>query len=107
MCGKCQKNELTDFGKQVKNILSEKKITQSQLGEALGIAQNSLSTRLSRYEIGYDKMMDIANALGYEINLELVPIVNKSNTDTNITTIPHFLLFLLKSYLCNHSLVYL
>ena len=83
-----RKNELTDFGRQVKNILSEKKITQSQLGETLGIAQNSLSTRLSRYEIGYDKMMDIANALGYEINLELVPIVNKSNTDTNITTIP-------------------
>ena len=83
-----RKNELTDFGRQVKNILSEKKITQSQLGEALGIAQNSLSTRLSRYEIGYDKMMDIANALGYEINLELVPIVNKSNADTNITTIP-------------------
>ena len=83
-----RKNELTDFGRQVKNILSEKKITQSQLGETLGIAQNSLSTRLSRYEIGYDKMMDIANALGYEINLELVPIVNKSTIDTNITTIP-------------------
>ena len=86
-----RKNELTDFGRQVKNILSEKKITQSQLGETLGIAQNSLSTRLSRYEIGYDKMMDIANALGYEINLELVPIVNKSNADTNITTIPVFI----------------
>ena len=52
-----RKNELTDFGRQVKNILSEKKITQSQLGETLGIAQNSLSTRLSRYEIGYDKML--------------------------------------------------
>ena len=64
-----RKNELTDFGRQVKNILSEKKITQSQLGETLGIAQNSLSTRLSRYEIGYDKMMDIANALGYEISI--------------------------------------
>ena len=52
-----RKNELTDFGKQVKNILSEKKITQSQLGKTLGIAQNSLFTRLSRYEIGYDKML--------------------------------------------------
>ena len=56
-----RKNELRDFGKQVKNILSEKKITQSQLGEALGIAQNSLSTRLSRYEIGYDKMLFLFN----------------------------------------------
>ena len=83
-----RKNELTDFGKQVKNILSEKKITQTQLGKTLGIAQNSLSTRLSRYEIGYDKMIDIANALGYEISLELVPIVNKSDLDTDITTIP-------------------
>ena len=52
-----RKNELTDFGKQVKNILSEKKITQSQFGKTLGIAQNSLSTRLSRYEIGYDEML--------------------------------------------------
>lgn len=51
-----EKNELTDFGRQVKNILSEKKITQSQLGETLRIAQNSLSTRLSRYEIGYDEI---------------------------------------------------
>ena len=56
-----RKNELTDFGRQVKNILSEKKITQSQLGETLGIAQNSLSTRLSRYEIGYDKMLFLFN----------------------------------------------
>ena len=71
-----------------KTFYPKKKITQSQLGKTLGIAQNSLSTRLSRYEIGYDKMMDIANALGYEINLKLVPIVNKSNADTNITTIP-------------------
>ena len=91
LCGKCQKKRINRLRKASQKHFIRKKITQSQLGEALGIAQNSLSTRLSRYEIGYDKMMDIANALGYEINLELVPIVNKSNADTNITTIPVFI----------------
>ena len=83
-----RKTDLTEFGKQVQNILAEKKITQTQLGNTLGIAQNSVSTRLSRYKIGYDKMMETANALGYEISLELVPIVDKKDLDTDITTIP-------------------
>ena len=74
-----RKNELTDFGKKIKNILNEKNITQAQLGKMLGIAQNSVSTRLSRLEIGFDNMLDIAHALGYDIELKLVPLEPQNN----------------------------
>lgn len=74
-----RKTELTDFGKKIKNILIEKNITQTQLGTMLGIAPNSISSRLSRLEIGFDTMLDMAHALGYDIELKLVPLELQNN----------------------------
>ena len=85
---KRRKKDLTPFGKQVQNILDKKDITQTQLGELTNLSQSTISGMFSRNNIGYETMLKAANALGYEISLELVPVVNKSDLDTDITTIP-------------------
>lgn len=85
---KRRKKNLTDFGEKVQNILSERNITQAQLGELTNLSQSTINGMLSRTNIGYETMLKAANALGYEISLELSPIVEKKDLDTDIVTIP-------------------
>lgn len=83
-----RKKPLTNFGGKLQNILDEKNITQTQLGELTNLAQSTINGMFSRTNIGYETMLKATNALGYEINLELVPIIDKKDLDTDITTIP-------------------
>lgn len=80
--------ELTTFGRKIKTILNQKGITQAQFGEMLGLAQSTINGRLTRSTVGFDKMLDMANALGYDLDVEFIPQKNKIQIHTNMTRFP-------------------
>ena len=61
------------FGNQVKKILIDKGITQKELAQKMGIAENNLSNILKRENIKTDTMQAIADALDCELVIELKP----------------------------------
>lgn len=65
------------FGEKIKKILTEKNMTQKQLGEMINLEANSVNSMLARDNVGFDKMTKVANALGYDLDLKFVPLKDK------------------------------
>lgn len=59
-----------DIAKKIKIMLVQEDKTLSQLAETLNTSQQNLSAKLKRNNFSINEMLDIANALGYELNIE-------------------------------------
>lgn len=61
-----------DFSKIVKKILIDEDMTMGQLAEKIETSQQNLSAKLKRNNPSIKEMLEIADALGYELKIEFI-----------------------------------
>ena len=64
--------DFNEFGKNIAKLRKEQNISQTVLCEDIGISRATLSSLENGrgVDIGFKKILDIVNYLGYEINLK-------------------------------------
>ena len=64
--------DFKEFGKNIAKLRKEQNISQTVLCEDIGISRATLSSLENGrgVDIGFKKILDIVNYLGYEINLK-------------------------------------
>ncbi len=70
-------------GKYIKIALIESGIQQKELAEKLGVTNGNISKMLKNDKIGYNKVEEIADILGYEIIWRKKENNNQSQTVNN------------------------
>lgn len=58
-----------DISKMIKKILIDEDMNMSQLADKLDTSQQNLSAKLKRNNPSLKEMQEIAEALGYELNI--------------------------------------
>lgn len=58
-----------DIAKEIKKILIDEDMSQSELAEKIETSQGNLANKFKRNNFSINEMLDIANALGYELNI--------------------------------------
>lgn len=61
-----------DIAKEIKKMIIDEGITLSILAERLNTTQPNLSHKLKRNNFSTKEMLEIAEALGYELKIEFV-----------------------------------
>lgn len=64
---------MNQFSLQVKEYLLRNNLKQKDIVEKLGLSKNAVSQSLNRDNISLDKMILIADALGCDLEIKLVP----------------------------------
>lgn len=64
---------MNQFSLQVKEYLLRNNLKQKDIVEKLGLSKNAISQSLNRDNISLDKMILIADALGCDLEIKLVP----------------------------------
>lgn len=64
---------MNQFSLQVKEYLLKNNLKQKDIVEKLGLSKNAVSQSLNRDNISLDKMILIADALGCDLEIKLVP----------------------------------
>ena len=59
-----------DIAKEIKKILIDEDLTLTALAERLGVTQQNMSAKLKKNDFRISEMLNIANALGYELNID-------------------------------------
>lgn len=60
------------ISKEIKKILIDEELTQSELAEKLGTSQQNINAKLKRDNFSNKEMQEIANALGYDLKIEFI-----------------------------------
>lgn len=60
------------ISKNIKKILIDENLTQTYLAKKLGTSQQNLNSKLKRDNFSNREMLEIANALGYELKIEFI-----------------------------------
>lgn len=60
------------ISKEIKKILIDEELTQSQLAEKLGTSQQNMNAKLKRDNFSNKEMQEIADALGYDLKIEFI-----------------------------------
>lgn len=60
------------ISKEIKKILIDKDLNQGDLAEKLGTSQQNMNAKLKRDNFSNKEMIEIAEALGYELKIEFV-----------------------------------
>lgn len=61
-----------DIAKEIKKILIDEEMSQAELAEKIGTSQGNLANKFKRNNFSISEMMEISNALGYELKIEFV-----------------------------------
>lgn len=61
-----------DITKKIKVILAKENMNVSNLADKLGTSPQNLSAKLKRNNFSMKEMLKIANALGYDLNVEFI-----------------------------------
>lgn len=59
-----------DIAKEIKKILIDENLTLTALAEKLGVTQQNMSAKLKKNDFRISEMLNIANAFGYELNID-------------------------------------
>ena len=60
------------ISKEIKKILIDEELTQSELAEKLGTSQQNINAKLKRDNFSNKEMQEIANTLGYDLKIEFI-----------------------------------
>ena len=60
------------ISKNIKKILIDENLTQTYLAKKLGTSQQNLNSKLKIDNFSNREMLEIANALGYELKIEFI-----------------------------------
>ena len=60
------------ISKEIKKILIDEELTQSQLAEKLGTSQQNMNAKLKRDNFSNKEMQEIADVLGYDLKIEFI-----------------------------------
>lgn len=63
---------MIDISKEIKKLLIDTEMSQSDLAEKLGTSQGNLANKLKRNNFSTKEMSEIAEALGYELKIEFI-----------------------------------
>lgn len=63
---------MVDIAKEIKKVLIDLEISQSDLAEKIGTSQGNLANKLKRNNFSTKEMLEIAAALGYELKIEFI-----------------------------------
>ena len=61
-----------NISKNIKKILIDENLTQTKKKKKLGTSQQNLNSKLKRDNFSNREMLEIANALGYELKIEFI-----------------------------------
>ena len=64
---------MNTFGKIFKIYILQNDIKQKDVAKLIGISENGLSNALKRDNVGLQQMERIAEALDYDLKIELIP----------------------------------
>ena len=64
---------MLDVTKEIKKILIDKDMTQSDLAEKLGTSQGNIANKLSRNNMKVSEFQTLLDVLGYELKIEKKP----------------------------------
>lgn len=60
------------ISKEIKKILIDEDLNQADLAEKIGTSQQNFNAKLKRDNFSNKEMLDIAEALGYELKIEFI-----------------------------------
>lgn len=58
------------ISKEIKKILIDEDLNQADLAEKIGTSQQNFNSKLKRDNFSNNEMIEIAEALGYELKIE-------------------------------------
>ena len=61
-----------DISKEIKKMLIDKDLTQSQLADMLNTSQSNFANKMKRNNLYSRDIEEIAEALGYELKIEFI-----------------------------------
>lgn len=61
-----------DIAKEIKKVLIDEGLTQSELAEKIGTSQGNLANKLKRNNFSTNELQEIAEALNYRLNIEFI-----------------------------------
>lgn len=63
---------MLDIAKEIKKILIDEDLNQAELAEKINTSQGNLANKMKRNNFSTKEMLEIAEALGYELKIEFV-----------------------------------
>lgn len=63
---------MLDVAKEIKKILIDEDLNQVQLAEKINTSQGNLANKMKRNNFSTKEMIEIAEAIGYELKIEFV-----------------------------------
>ena len=61
-----------DISKEIKKMLIDKDLTQSQLADMLNTSQSNLANKMKRNNFRVSEMLEIAELLNYDLKIEFI-----------------------------------
>ena len=61
-----------NISKEIKKMLIDNDMTQTELANKLGTSQGNLANKMKRNNFSVNEMNDIAEALGYDLEIKFV-----------------------------------
>ena len=61
-----------DISKEIKKMLIDKDLTQSQLADMLNTSQSNFANKMKRNNFSVSEMLEIAELLNYELKIEFI-----------------------------------
>ena len=61
-----------DISKEIKKMLIDKDLTQSQLADMLNTSQSNFANKTKRNNFRVSEMLEIAELLNYELKIEFI-----------------------------------
>lgn len=72
-----------NLSKKIRKLLIDADVSVKELGIRLGTSPNNISNKLSRNDMKFSDIENIANVLGYKVKLKFVKKENHLEDDTD------------------------